>query len=98
VNTTEKLPDTTAQVSPAVESAGSSEGQLTDEQEKSPLTGDITNTTETTNNATVTDRQVIKNTGFNLNSIVILIIGIGILMMVGIFVTIRYNYFAQSDE
>lgn len=42
--------------------------------------------------------NIIKNTGFNLSNTVITIAGMGFIMLVAIYVTIRSNYFAPKDE
>lgn len=44
------------------------------------------------------DDEIIKNTGFNFNRTVYMAVGIGVLMMLGIMITYRQNYFAHSDE
>jgi hypothetical protein len=55
-------------------------------------------TEDNENDINRTENPIIKNTGFDLNRTVIMIVGMGMLMLVGIIVTIKYNYFAQSDE
>jgi preprotein translocase subunit SecG len=42
--------------------------------------------------------QVIKDTGFNLDITVITAALMGVLMIAGILISIKNNYFAQSDE
>ena len=44
------------------------------------------------------ENNIIKNTGFNLNNTVAVIMGMGILMLIGIIVTMKSNYFAHNDE
>jgi hypothetical protein len=46
----------------------------------------------------LTVNTVVKNTGFNLNRTTIIVMGMGILMLIGIYVTVKNDYFAQSDE
>lgn len=48
-----------------------------------------------TNNDSMED-EIIKQTGFNLNITLYTIIGIGILMLVGIFIAIKNNYFSDN--
>ncbi len=43
-------------------------------------------------------KDAIKATGFDLNSTVIIAAGIGVIMLTGMIVTIKFNYFAQKDE
>lgn len=40
--------------------------------------------------------EIIKQTGFNLNITLYMVIGIGILMLVGIFIAIKNNYFSNN--
>ena len=42
--------------------------------------------------------EIIKNTGFNLNTTVIVAVLMGVLMLAGMIVTMKNNYFAHSDE
>lgn len=42
--------------------------------------------------------QVIKDTGFNLDTTIIIAALMGVLMIAGILIAIKNNYFAQSDE
>ncbi len=42
--------------------------------------------------------SIIKNTGFNMNTTMIMVAGMGVLMLLGMFVTIKSDYFAHSDE
>lgn len=44
------------------------------------------------------DNLIIKNTGFNFNRTVLVAVGMGMLMMLGMMVTYKHNFFAQSDE
>jgi hypothetical protein len=46
----------------------------------------------------LTVNTVVKNTGFNLNRTTTIVVGMGILMLIGIYVTVKNDYFAQSDE
>ena len=55
-------------------------------------------TVDNENDTNITGNPIIKNTGFNLNRTVIMTVGMGMLMLLGIIITIRYDYFAQSDE
>lgn len=50
------------------------------------------------NNLNEADNSIIKNTGFNFNRTVLVAVGMGILMIIGIIVTVKDNYFAHSDE
>lgn len=45
-----------------------------------------------------TEDTVIKNTGFNLNTTLIIAVGAAILMLICIFETIRSDFFAHTDE
>ncbi|MHB8130878.1 MAG: hypothetical protein ACYDEX_18005 [Mobilitalea sp.] len=55
-------------------------------------------TVDNENDTIIIGNPIIKNTGFNLNRTVSMTVGMGMLMLLGIIVTIKYDYFAQSDE
>lgn len=44
------------------------------------------------------DTNIIKDTGFNLNATIYTLIGMGVLMIAGMLVTIKYNFFAHKNE
>ena len=44
------------------------------------------------------DTNIIKATGFNLESTIYTLIGMGVLMIAGMLVTIKYNFFAHKNE
>jgi hypothetical protein len=44
------------------------------------------------------DNSIIKNTGFDFTDTIIVIVGMGVLMLVGIYVTVKSNLFAHKDE
>ena len=52
----------------------------------------------TISNESSTDNPVIKNTGFDLTITLIMIVGMGMLMLTGMFVTMKFNYFAHNHE
>ena len=64
----------------------------TDSNTVSSTDSGIDNTTNST------DSVIIKNTGFNLNTTVMMAIMMGVLMLVGMIVTIKFNFFAHNDE
>lgn len=44
------------------------------------------------------DENIIKNTGFNLENTLIIISGMGLLMLIAVYVTFRQDLFAHKDE
>lgn len=44
------------------------------------------------------DTNIIKETGFNLNPTIYTLIGMGVLMIAGMLVTLKYNFFAHKNE
>jgi len=44
------------------------------------------------------ENSIIKNTGFDLSPTIAMVILMGVIMLTAIYVTVRYHYFAQSDE
>jgi hypothetical protein len=44
------------------------------------------------------ETDIIKNTGFDLSNTIFMVIGMGVLMVLGIYVTFQYNLFAPNDE
>lgn len=81
------------------------------ENTKKNITDNYENTAESKNNNTEnmtesitntntdeksTEDEIIKQSGFNLNISLCIIIGIGILMLVGIIVAIKNNYFSDN--
>jgi hypothetical protein len=44
------------------------------------------------------DPNIIKDTGFDLSNTIFISIGIGVLMIIGMIVTIKYNFFAHKNE
>jgi hypothetical protein len=44
------------------------------------------------------DTLIIKNTGFNLNNTFIIAVMLGVIMLAGMIVTMKNNFFAQNDE
>lgn len=68
------------------------------------LSSAVTSSSETkvSDSTTPTDQiskeAIIKNTGFNLNITVVVAVLMGVLMLVGMVVTVRNDFFARSDE
>lgn len=52
----------------------------------------------TKNSNTTIDTNIIKDTGFNLNPTIYTLIGMGVLMIAGMLVTLKYNFFAHKNE
>lgn len=59
---------------------------------------DINNNRDTYEEDNRMEEGIIKQTGFNLNRTLYIIIGIGILMIVGIVAAVKNNYFAHAYE
>ena len=57
-------------------------------------------TTDSTDSKTETnaDTTIIKNTGFNLNVTITIATMLGVIMLIGIIVTVKHNFFAHRDE
>ncbi len=49
------------------------------------------------NNIDKEDNSIIKETGFDLSNTIIVSVGMGLLMMIGIIVTVKTKFFAQAD-
>ena len=92
--------------SDSVDSEGSFIGGLLSGDTKDSLTSDEVNSNqsadETNNNSednlSRREQPIIKETGFNLNRTVQVAAGMGLIMLIGMIVTIKYNFFAQSDD
>ncbi|MDD3173960.1 MAG: hypothetical protein PHF63_10010 [Herbinix sp.] len=56
------------------------------------------NTAAADNNTEITNTTVIKKTGFNFNTTIMIATSMGVLMLAGIIVTTKYKFFARSDE
>ena len=53
---------------------------------------------ETIGKTDTSGTNIIKETGFNLDSTIYTLIGMGVLMIAGMLVTIKYNFFAHKNE
>ena len=58
---------------------------------------EVSTSVEGTNPGTL-DQNIIKNTGFDLTNTFMTGIALGVIMLVAIYVTIRFNLFAHNDE
>lgn len=72
-------------------SPGDTIGKILGNQGTSAISEDIDKTD-------ASDSNIIKDTGFNLDSTIATLTGMGVLMMAGMLVTIKYNFFAHKNE
>ncbi len=70
----------------------------TDQKASEVIDQEITEPSEEAQDQTTGESDIIKNTGYDLSITVFMMIGMGMLMTLGMYVTFRYNLFAQRHE
>lgn len=79
------------------EAGNTPSGEVT-EDSKSSIREEDSSTAEDTDTAEEQEDTVIKDTGYDLGPTLAVAAFMGVIMLAGIIVTVRYHFFAQSDE